>query len=126
MRTRLMLSAFVSGVDYLQAVRRRRELRAELQAAMKGLDVVLTAVLPAEAPKIDEVPRWDVFQQPSFMMPFNVAGYPAMSICSGFGAGGLPVAIQLVGKPFQEATVLRIADAFEKVTPFRDRRPSVA
>ena len=48
-----------------------------------------------------------------------------MSICSGLGAGGLPVAIQLVGKPFQEATVLRIADAFEKATPFRDRRPDV-
>jgi aspartyl-tRNA(Asn)/glutamyl-tRNA(Gln) amidotransferase subunit A len=126
MRSRLMLSAFVSGVDYLQAVRRRRELRAELQAAMAGLDVVLTAVLPAEAPKIDAVPKWDVFQQPSFMMPFNVVGYPAMSVCSGFGAGGLPVAIQLVGKPFQEATVLRIADAFEKATPFRDRRPASA
>jgi aspartyl-tRNA(Asn)/glutamyl-tRNA(Gln) amidotransferase subunit A len=124
MRSRLMLSAFVSGVDYLQAVRRRRELRAELQAAMAGLDVVLTAVFPGEAAKIDAVPKWDVFQQPSFMMPFNVAGYPAMSICSGFGAQGLPVAIQLVGKPFQEATVLRIADAFEKATPFRDRRPS--
>ena len=93
---------------------------------MAGLDVVLTAVLPGEAPKIDAVPKWDLFQQPSFMMPFNVAGYPAMSICSGYGAGGLPVAIQLVGKPFQEATVLRIADAFEKATPFRDRRPSLA
>jgi aspartyl-tRNA(Asn)/glutamyl-tRNA(Gln) amidotransferase subunit A len=126
MRNRLMLGAFVSGVDYLQAVRRRRELRAELQAAMAGLDVVLTAVFPAEAPKIDDVPIWDVFQQPSFMMPFNVAGYPAMSVCSGFGAGGLPVAIQLVGKPFQEAAVLRIADAFEKATPFRDRRPLAA
>jgi aspartyl-tRNA(Asn)/glutamyl-tRNA(Gln) amidotransferase subunit A len=126
MRSRLMLSAFVSGVDYLQAVRRRRELRAELQVAMTGLDVVLTAVLPGEAPKIDSVPKWDLFQQPSFMMPFNVAGYPAMSVCSGFGAGGLPVAIQLVGKPFQEATVLRIADAFEKATPFRDRRPALA
>ena len=125
MRSRLMLGAFVSGVDYLQAVRRRRELRTELQAAMTGLDVVLTAVLPGEAPKIDEVPKWDVFQQPSFMMPFNVAGYPAMSVCSGFGAGGLPVAIQLVGKPFQEAMVLRVADAFEKATPFRDHRPSV-
>jgi aspartyl-tRNA(Asn)/glutamyl-tRNA(Gln) amidotransferase subunit A len=123
MRSRLMLGAFVSGVDYLQAVRRRRELRAELQTAMAGLDVVLTAVLPGEAPKIDAVPKWDLFQQPSFMMPFNVTGYPAMSICSGYGAGGLPVAIQLVGKPFQEATVLRIADAFEKATPFRDRRP---
>jgi aspartyl-tRNA(Asn)/glutamyl-tRNA(Gln) amidotransferase subunit A len=49
-----------------------------------------------------------------------------MSLCSGFGAKGLPLAIQLVGKPFQEATVLRIADAFEKATPFRDRRPLAA
>ena len=92
---------------------------------MAELDVVLTAALPAEAPQIDAVPKWDVFQQPSFTMPFNVAGYPAMSVCSGFGEGGLPVAIQLVGKPFQEATVLRIADAFEKATPFRDRRPAL-
>jgi aspartyl-tRNA(Asn)/glutamyl-tRNA(Gln) amidotransferase subunit A len=126
MRTRLMLGALVSGVDYLQAVRRRRELRDELKRAMAGLDVVLTAVFPNEAPRIDDLPKWDVFQQPSFMMPFNVAGYPAMSVCSGFGAGGLPVAIQLVAKPFQEATILRIADAFEKATPFRDRRPLAA
>jgi len=49
-----------------------------------------------------------------------------MSVCSGFGAAGLPLAIQLVGKPFQEATVLRIADAFERATPFRDGRPLVA
>jgi aspartyl-tRNA(Asn)/glutamyl-tRNA(Gln) amidotransferase subunit A len=126
MRTRLMLGAFVSGVDYLQAVRRRRELRAELQAAMADLDVVLTAVFAAEAPRIDDVRQWDVFHEPGFMMPFNVAGYPAMSVCSGFGAGGLPVAIQLVGKPFREATVLRVAHAFEKATPFRDRRPLAA
>jgi len=47
-------------------------------------------------------------------------------VCSGFGAGGLPVAIQLVGKPFQEPTLLRIADAFEKATAFRSRRPDLA
>jgi aspartyl-tRNA(Asn)/glutamyl-tRNA(Gln) amidotransferase subunit A len=123
---RLLIGALVSGVDYMQAVRRRRELRAELQAAMANLDVVLTAGNPSEAPKIDAVPMWDVSQKPSFTMPFNVAGYPAMSICSGFGAGDLPVSIQLVGKPFQEATVLRIADAFEKATPFRDRRPALS
>jgi len=126
MRSRLMLGAFVSGVDYLQAVRRRRELRAELSAAMADLDVVLTAVFPNEAPQLDTIPKWDVFQQPSFMMPFNVAGYPAMSICSGFGPAGLPLAMQLVGNPFQEANVLRVADAFEKATPFRDRRPPLA
>jgi len=69
---------------------------------MKGLDVVLTATQPWEAAKIDEVPKWDLFDKPGFMMPFNVAGYPAIPVCAGFGAGGLPVAIQLAGKPFQE------------------------
>src|SRR5437660_10275452 len=123
---RLMLGALVSGVDYVQAVRRRRELRAELKAAMAGLDVVLTAAAPGEAPKIDDVPIWDVFDRPSFTMPFNVAGYPAMSICAGFGEGGLPVAIQLVGKPFDEATLFRVADAFEKATPHRNARPALA
>jgi aspartyl-tRNA(Asn)/glutamyl-tRNA(Gln) amidotransferase subunit A len=126
LRSRLMLGAFVSGVDYVQAVRRRRELRAELQAAMTGLDVVLTATQPAEAAKIDAVPKWDLFGAPNFTMPFNVAGYPAISVCAGFGEGGLPVAIQLVAKPFQEATLFRVADAFEKATPFRNRRPGLS
>src|SRR5215469_5610910 len=62
LRSRLMLGAFVTGVDYVQAVRRRRELRAELQTAMKGLDVVLTATQPQEAPKIDAIPDWDIGQ----------------------------------------------------------------
>jgi aspartyl-tRNA(Asn)/glutamyl-tRNA(Gln) amidotransferase subunit A len=122
---RLMLGSLVSGVDYVQAVRRRRELRAELQTAMADLDAVLTAAQPAEAAKIDAVPAWDLFASPSFTMPFNVAGYPAISLCSGFGEGGLPVAIQLVGKPFQEPALLALADAFEKATSFRNRRPAI-
>jgi len=124
-QNRLMLGALVSAVDYLQAVRRRRELRAELKAAMADLDVVLTAAAPGEAPKIDAVPIWDVFDRPSFTIPFNVAGYPAISICSGYGEGGLPVAIQLVAKPFQEPALFRVADAFEKATPFRGSRPAL-
>jgi aspartyl-tRNA(Asn)/glutamyl-tRNA(Gln) amidotransferase subunit A len=126
LRSRLMLGALVSGVDYVQAQRRRRELRAELRAAMADLDLVLTATQPGEAPNIHTLPKWDLFDRPNFMMPFNVAGYPAMSVCAGFGEGGLPVAIQLAGKPFQEAVVLRAADAFEKATPYRDRRPPPA
>src|SRR6185312_11939105 len=58
---RLHLGALVSGVDYVQAARRRRELRSELQAAMRDLDVVITAGAPGEAPKLDGVPDWDVF-----------------------------------------------------------------
>ncbi len=122
---RMMLGALVSGVDYVQAVRRRRELRAELKAAMAELDVVITAGAPNEAPRLDAIPRWDVFANPSFTIPFNVSGYPAIAVCSGFGPAGLPVSLQIVGKPFQEATVFQVADAFEKATGYRSNRPAL-
>ena len=122
---RLMLGALVSGVDYVQAVRRRRELRAELKAAMAELDVVITVGAVGEAPKLDSVARWDVFATPSFTMPFNVAGYPAISVCSGFGPAGLPLSLQIVGKPFQEAKVFQVADGYEKATDFRGKRPAM-
>ena len=122
---RLMLGAMVSGVDYVQAVRRRRELRSELQSAMAEFDVVVTAGAPNEAPKMDAIPRWDLFDKPNFTMPFNVSGYPAICVCSGFGPQGLPVSLQIVGKPFQEAKVFQVADAFEKATDYRSRRPSM-
>jgi aspartyl-tRNA(Asn)/glutamyl-tRNA(Gln) amidotransferase subunit A len=122
---RLHLGALVSGVDYVQAVRRRRELRADLQAAMRDLDVVITAGAPGEAPRLDAIPKWDLFDKPNFTMPFNVAGYPALCVCSGFGPGGLPVSVQIVGKPFQDAMVLRVGDAFEKATDLRSRRPAL-
>ena len=120
-----MLGALVSGVDYVQAVRRRRELRAELKAAMAKLDVVITVGAVGEAPKLDSVARWDVFATPSFTMPFNVAGYPAISVCSGFGPAGLPLSLQIVGRPFQEAKVFQVADGYEKATDFRGKRPAM-
>jgi aspartyl-tRNA(Asn)/glutamyl-tRNA(Gln) amidotransferase subunit A len=122
---RLHLGALVSGVDYVQAVRRRRELRAELQAAMRDLDVVITAGAPEEAARLDAIPKKDMFDKPNFTMPFNVTGYPAMCVCSGFGPGGLPVSVQIVGKPFHDAMVLRAGDAFEKATQWRSRRPAL-
>jgi aspartyl-tRNA(Asn)/glutamyl-tRNA(Gln) amidotransferase subunit A len=122
---RLHLGALVSGVDYVQAVRRRRELRSELQAAMRELDVVITAGAPGEAQKMDAIPEWDMFDKPNFTMPFNVTGYPALCVCSGFGPLGLPVSVQIVGKPFQDAMVLRVGDAFEKATQSRSRRPAM-
>src|SRR5262249_21280901 len=125
LRSRLMLGAFVTGVDYVQALRRRRELRAELQAAMQRLHRGLATNPPTAAAKTDQAPNKDPVSAPNFTMPFNVAGYPAISVCSGFGEGGLPVAIQLVAKPFQEPTLFQVADAFEKATPFRNRRPAL-
>jgi aspartyl-tRNA(Asn)/glutamyl-tRNA(Gln) amidotransferase subunit A len=123
LRNRLAISGLMSGADYVQALRRRRELCAETAAAMAEVDILITASQAAEAAVITEVPRWGLYKAPGFTFPFNVTGLPALSVCSGFGEHGLPVSIQLIGKPFQEATVLRAGHAFEIATPWRDRRP---
>jgi Asp-tRNA(Asn)/Glu-tRNA(Gln) amidotransferase A subunit family amidase len=68
------------------------------------------------------LPKWSILEQPSFTIPFNVTGQPAMSVCAGFGALGLPVSIQPAGKPFAEATLLRAAHAFEQATQWRNQR----
>ena len=75
----------------IQATRRRRVLCREMAAAMENLDIIVSASQPGEAPRIDSVPKWANMEKPSFTMPFNVTGFPAISICTGFGEGGLPV-----------------------------------
>ncbi len=124
-RDRLVFAALCTGMDYVQALRRRRELIAEMAAAMAGVDVVLTAGNPDEAPPIDQVPRWDNLDKPNFTMAFNLTGMPAICVPSGFGPNGLPVAIQLAARPFGEAVLLQAAHAFEQATPWRQRRPAM-
>ena len=124
-RDRVALAATVSGPDIVQAMRRRRVLCLEMAAAMENLDILVSASQAGEAPRIVDVPKWANMEKPSFTMPFNVTGFPAISIRTGFGAGGLPVAIQLAGKPFSEPTLFRAAHAFETATPWRKRRPAM-
>jgi aspartyl-tRNA(Asn)/glutamyl-tRNA(Gln) amidotransferase subunit A len=122
-RDRMALAALITSSDYVQALRRRRELAGELTAAMRDLDLVLTAAAPSEAPPIDTVGKFAIFERPLLTMPFNVSGTPAMSVCCGYTEAGLPLAFQLAGKPFDEATVLKAAHAYEKATPWRSIRP---
>jgi aspartyl-tRNA(Asn)/glutamyl-tRNA(Gln) amidotransferase subunit A len=126
LRDRVALGGLLSAADYQHMVRRRRQLCIATAAAMERVDLLLTASQPAEASRIDAVPKWGILEKPSFTIPFNLTGQPAISICSGFGAGGLPVAIQLAGKPFDEATVFRAAHAFEQATEWRKQRPPAA
>jgi Asp-tRNA(Asn)/Glu-tRNA(Gln) amidotransferase A subunit family amidase len=122
-RDRMALAALISGGDYVQAVRRRRELVSEFSSAMADLDLVVTAAAPSEAPSFEAVGKFAIFERPSLTMPFNVTGMPAMSVCCGYTPAGLPLAFQLAGKPFDEATVLKLAHAYEKATPWRSTRP---
>jgi aspartyl-tRNA(Asn)/glutamyl-tRNA(Gln) amidotransferase subunit A len=126
LRDRLAFGALLKASDYVQALRRRRVLCLEMAAAMADLDVLITASAPAEAPKINEVPKWAMFEKPNFTMPFNLTGLPALSVCTGYGAGGLPVSMQIVGKPFAEATVFRAGHAYETATTWRSKRPAMS
>ena len=124
-RDRMVLGGLVSGADYVQALRRRRELVAELDRAMQGLDIVMTAAAPSEAPPIDQVPKFALFERPSLTIPFNLTGSPAMSVCCGYTDSGLPLSFQIVGKRFEDATVLRLAHVYEQATSWRGRRPNL-
>ena len=124
-RDRMVLAGLITAADYVQALRRRRELIAELDTAMADLDLVMTAAAPSEAPPIDQVPKFTIMDRPSLTIAFNVTGSPAMSVCCGYTDSGLPLSFQIVGKRFDDATVLRLAHAYEQATPWRDRRPAL-
>lgn len=125
MRHRLALGALVTAADYLQAQRRRRDLIARTEAATAELDLLITASAVGEAPLITAVSKWASLDKPGFTIPFNVTGWPALSVCTGFGEGGLPVSMQIVGKPFDDAGVLAAGHAFERATAFRATRPPI-
>jgi aspartyl-tRNA(Asn)/glutamyl-tRNA(Gln) amidotransferase subunit A len=122
-RDRIALGGFIRATDYVQALRRRRTLCLEVKSAMADLDLLVSASQAAEAPRITEVPKWGTMEKPSLTMPFNLTGYPAMTVPTGFGAGGLPVGMQLIAKPFQEPLLFQAAHAFEKSISIRKRRP---
>jgi aspartyl-tRNA(Asn)/glutamyl-tRNA(Gln) amidotransferase subunit A len=127
---RLRLSAFVGGVHYVRAQQVRALVREEVDAALAHRDVLLAPATPIVAPTLDER-QVALGDGPSdvraallrFTRPFNFSGHPACAVPCGFTEGGLPIGMQLVGRPFDEATVLRAADAFQRLTDFHTRRP---
>lgn len=122
-RDRMALAASITAADYIQATRRRRELIDEFDQAMNDVDVLLTATTTREAPKINAVSKFSVFEKPLLTIPFNVTGSPAITVCCGYAENGLPLAMQIAGKRFDDATVLRVADAYEQATSWHDRKP---
>jgi aspartyl-tRNA(Asn)/glutamyl-tRNA(Gln) amidotransferase subunit A len=125
-RERLSLGAYVTGPDYVQAQRLRRELNAAVATVLERVDVLASAVIPTPAPLIEDVEDGPWRHRAPITGPFNITGEPALSLCCGYSADGLPLALQLSGRMFEEATVLRVGHAYELATPWRDRRPALA
>ena len=124
-RDRLTIGAYVRASDMVQAIRRRLMLAEATNAAMRNVDAILLPTAPDPAPRLAELAPYFGNQRPTYMRPFNLTGQPALSVCNGFDSTGLPLALQIVGRCFDEATVLRIGDAYEQATPWRERRPSL-
>jgi aspartyl-tRNA(Asn)/glutamyl-tRNA(Gln) amidotransferase subunit A len=125
MFARIGLGAFLSAADYIEAVRQRRELCAEMAGALAGVDAIVSANATGPAPRIDAVGTYATFERASYTAPYNITGLPAMSVPIGF-ENGLPLAFQIAAKPFGEAAVLRTGYAFEQASDFRLSRPPIA
>ena len=122
---RVLPAVLIGGNDYVQAQRERRRILAEMAPVYAKYDVLLTATAAGPAPRLGTWRTINFWKQPSLTTPFNVTGGPALAQCMGFGAGGLPLSLQVVGRPFDDATVLRVAHAYEKATAWRARRPQL-
>jgi aspartyl-tRNA(Asn)/glutamyl-tRNA(Gln) amidotransferase subunit A len=130
---RLQNGLAIPGVNYLEAMRWRGPALAAHLAAVAGVDAVIAPVAPVAAPTIAES---DVGNSPDaeaviqrltrFTRPINYLGLPSLSIPSGFTRDGLPVGLQLIGRSFDEAMLLRIGAAFQRVTDFHARVPTSA
>ena len=110
---------FVAGIsitasEYLNALRLRRRLTDEVNEILARYDGLITAVSLTTAPRFDEQPLASAW--PLQSSPFNLTGHPAMTVPVGLGTDGLPLAVQVIGRPFDEATVFRVGRAIETLS----------
>jgi aspartyl-tRNA(Asn)/glutamyl-tRNA(Gln) amidotransferase subunit A len=120
------------ATTYITAQRSRAAFKRSFRDVFRGIDVLATPAVPVTAPKVGQAAyRFGEREEPvfaafaRFCCPFNLAGLPAASVPCGFSPDSMPIGLQLVGKPFDEITVLRTAHAFETATSWHTRRPSL-
>lgn len=130
-RTLVELGALRSAVDYIQAQRARALLRNAAEALFDTVDALVTPACPVTATPVgarsvvlNERRRDLSLQQPRFSLPFDLTGQPAISIPCGFDGAGLPIGLQIAGRCWDEAMVLRVAAAFQGATDWHQRRPT--
>ena len=122
-RERLMAGAFVRAADYVNATRLRRKLTDAFHALFRDVDVIVTASSMDPACRIDDPKAVEYTYGRQARAPFNITGSPALSVPTGFSESGLPLGMQIVGKPFSEALIYRVAHAYEQATDWVQQHP---
>jgi len=127
-RARVLAACLVPGPVYVQASRLRRVMTDEMAATLREHDALVT-IGPGPAARFDAPGAFGfvhaLWGRPNMTSPFSVTGFPALSVCTGFSGGGLPLSMQIAARPFEDHIALCIGHAYETATPWRTRRPLV-
>ncbi len=121
---RIRTGAFYSAADYIQSQRIRRLTQREYAKVMTEVDAIVTPTWQGPATRFDEIVPGAPLTK-GFTWIFNFNGMPALTVCCGFSSSGLPLGLQIAGRLFDESTILRAAHAYERSTPWHERRPAV-
>jgi len=124
LRRRILPACVFTALDYMSAMRMRRQLVDEAKPVFEKYDALLT-LGNGPATKLEDHRTVSSWESPKITTAFNVIGGGAVSICNGFTDTGLPLSMQIASRPFEDATALAIAHAYEKATNWRDRRPPI-
>ncbi len=123
-RARSLAACLFTSEDYVRASRERRQMLAEMRPLYRKFDLLLTANTSA-APRLDQHVPITFWQKPNLTSTFNCTGAPALALLAGFSKNGLPLSLQIAGRPFEDARVLGAGDAFEKAAGLIARRPEL-
>ena len=122
-RRKLMCGAFLSARDYVHAQRHRTQMIDAVDAALRDVDVLLTANSMDPACRIDDAAAVARTYPRQARAPFNLTGHPALAMMCGVSKAGLPLSVQFVGRAHDEVTLLRGAAAYERATNWHAQRP---
>src|SRR5438309_454816 len=121
-RSRVLPSMLFTANDYVQATREHRRMMVEVEPLYAKFDAFVMAGM-GEAPRLTDYRSVSFWQKPSVLTAWNVTGQPVLQLPNGFGRNGLPLGMQIIGRPFGETTILRIGHAYERATDWHTRRP---
>jgi aspartyl-tRNA(Asn)/glutamyl-tRNA(Gln) amidotransferase subunit A len=133
-RRSFQTAVFFTAADFVQAQRLRPLIRAECAAAFgdrsdasgNAVDVLIMPTHLGLPPTFEGYDPDSLISSPGFMPIWNLTGLPAMSIPCGFSANGLPIGMQVVGRPFDEPTIFKVADGYQQITDWHLRVPPIA
>lgn len=124
-RARFRTGGLFSSADYVQAQRVRNVVKRDFAQVLQRVDLIASPTMSNPAPAFQGIDAMTTSRMPSFTGPYNLTGMPAISVPCGFTANGLPIGLQLAGKPFDEPTVLRAAYTYQQHARLFERRPPI-